>query len=643
MTAQQQISERRVLLVVPPFATVRRPSLGVSLLKAQLLARGHRVQVRYLSLVYAERIGYALYDRLSMSDPYRFLGEWIAYPSLWGNPPTEVADAFWDASFPAGAAPQPWNDFGEFRSEIEGLQSLMTETIETFVDSIDHQNYDLIGLSTSFQQNLASLALAKRFKERSPATPVVLGGANCEAHMGRALLLNFDFIDAVFSGESDQSFPRYVDGLLNDDPAPEAPAGVFVRHPRTREPLFPERWTLPVTDLDALPYPDFDDFFGQASEALSTQQIMEIPFETSRGCWWGQKQHCTFCGLNGGGMQYRRKSPDRAAQELMDLWAKHGHVAPMFRAVDNILDMKYFHTFVPAMAKLPERARLFWETKSNLSQSQVQGLADGRVRMIQPGIESLSTEVLGLMRKGCNMLQNVQILKWSAQAGVRVVWNLLYGFPGESVQAYKDMERLLPLLFHLPPPETSGYFKMYRFSPYHEQPANWGLVNRRAHRVYKHLYRVDDTQADDIAYYFEFDDPKAHPSSVYAPLRRLAGQWRDDPQGASLVGFAIDDDLVVWDTRPIAHSEWTCLEGIYRELVVCCDSAHSVSAIVRQLTQRPEGAITEPEVIALLEILVERKLMIEEAGRYLSLIVLVTKTTPAIVHRQREQADRVTP
>ena len=40
-------------------------------------------------------------------------------------------------------------------------------------------------------------------------------------------------------------------------------------------------------------------------------------FETSRGCWWGERMHCTFCGLNGATMSYRSKSPRRAVDELM--------------------------------------------------------------------------------------------------------------------------------------------------------------------------------------------------------------------------------------------------------------------------------------------------------------------------------------
>src|SRR3954465_271775 len=38
--------------------------------------------------------------------------------------------------------------------------------------------------------------------------------------------------------------------------------------------------------------------------------------ETARGCWWGAKNHCTFCGLNGETMGFRAKSADRVMTEI---------------------------------------------------------------------------------------------------------------------------------------------------------------------------------------------------------------------------------------------------------------------------------------------------------------------------------------
>ena len=37
--------------------------------------------------------------------------------------------------------------------------------------------------------------------------------------------------------------------------------------------------------------------------------------EGSRGCWWGQKHPCSFCGLNGRKNVYRYKSAGRLYEE----------------------------------------------------------------------------------------------------------------------------------------------------------------------------------------------------------------------------------------------------------------------------------------------------------------------------------------
>jgi hypothetical protein len=59
--------------------------------------------------------------------------------------------------------------------------------------------------------------------------------------------------------------------------------------------------------------------------------------------------------------------------------------------------------------------RLFYEVKANLSHQQLELLARAGVRWVQPGIESLHTEVLRLMDKGVAGWQNIQLLKWTAE------------------------------------------------------------------------------------------------------------------------------------------------------------------------------------------------------------------------------------
>ena len=56
------------------------------------------------------------------------------------------------------------------------------------------------------------------------------------------------------------------------------------------------------------------------------------------------------------------------------------------------------------------------------------------------------------MRKGTTALQGVRFLKWARELGLHVVWNLLWGVPGEDPAEYGRIAGLVPLLTHLQPP-----------------------------------------------------------------------------------------------------------------------------------------------------------------------------------------------
>src|SRR6201999_2928669 len=133
----------------------------------------------------------------------------------------------------------------------------------------------------------------------------VLGGANCEGEMAEGLLGLGASIDYIFSGESEETFPAFLEAVL----AGERPDNRIING-------------RPCNDMDGLPTLSSAEFFEQRPaylpEATSARSTL-LSYETSRGCWWGQKQHCTFCGLNGEGMAFRQKSPERVIRELKTL------------------------------------------------------------------------------------------------------------------------------------------------------------------------------------------------------------------------------------------------------------------------------------------------------------------------------------
>jgi hypothetical protein len=172
-----------------------------------------------------------------------------------------------------------------------------------------------------------------------------------------------------------------------------------------------------VQNMDELPYPDFLDYFNQRSAlaSISEETRPVLVFETARGCWWGQKSHCTFCGLNGVSMKYRSKSQKRAYEELIYLSTRFSKEVLV---VDNILDLKYFDEFIPLLVDADTGLSIHYETKVNLRPWQVSMLADAGICKLQPGIETLCTNVLKLMKRGCTMLQNVQNALGKADMGI---------------------------------------------------------------------------------------------------------------------------------------------------------------------------------------------------------------------------------
>src|SRR5262249_36776620 len=272
--------------------------------------------------------------------------------------------------------------------------------------------------------------------------------------MGVETLRAFPWIDCVVSGEADAFFRELCELLLDEgrDPDPAAlPYGVQTQGTIRKQPPNGEAPPRSILrDLDSLPTPHYDDYFA-ALRASALEGLIQpgLLAESSRGCWWGERSHCTFCGLNGVGMTYRSKSPSRVLAELTELSDRYKLRNIQF--VDNILDMSHIKTVITQLAGVEPKYHLFYETKANLKRPQVRALAEAGVNWIQPGIESLDDRVLKLIGKGNCALMNLQLLKWSLEYDIQASWNLLAGLPGEEDGWYHEMAEWLPSVYHLPP------------------------------------------------------------------------------------------------------------------------------------------------------------------------------------------------
>jgi ribosomal peptide maturation radical SAM protein 1 len=597
----------RVMLLSMPWHALERPSLGLSLLRAALERDGHDCEVRYLGFDFADSIGIDDYLWVHGALPYTaFAGDFVFTEALYGERPgaddAYLADV-WLGEWQRTMA--EWDRLRRIRSRVQPFLE--------HCDRLPWGDYDLVGFTSTFEQNVASLALAKRVAEAHPEVLIAFGGANWEGEMGEALHRRFDFVDVAASGEADLSFPALVSALSDGGDASTVP-GLVVRAADGSSVVTGPG--SPVTELDGLPVPTYDDFQTQLANSPAAAQVPPtLLLETSRGCWWGAKHHCTFCGLNGGSIAFRSKSADRVLDEIEGLRASG---AISVAVVDNILDMHFFSTVLPELARRGAPVGLFYEVKANLTRQQVQLLARSGVQHVQPGVESLSDDVLKLMRKGTTALQNIQLLKWCAEYGVVPEWNFLYGFPREDPEEYLRMADLMESLVHLPPPTGHGPLRLDRFSPYHEAPEGFGMTAVRPLGPYRHLYDVEPAELMKIAYYFEFAYADGRDLGYVAPALDRVNAWVEaGRRGVLAVQPHPDGSAVVMDTRsgsPRGHS----LEPWQAELFAAMDSVTTQSALVGLAVSLGE---TEEAALDFLHACLELRIAAQVGNRWLGLAV----------------------
>jgi len=513
---------------------------------------------------------------------------------------------------------------------LQNMKSQVIPFLQYCLESIPWHSYDIVAFTSLFEQNIPSLALAYQIKEYFPNKIIVFGGANCEGIMGLTMHRCFPFIDYICLGKADETFPELVKRLSYGEPLEDL-SGIVYRD--KGESVYTGDAPI-IHDLDSLPFLDYDEYYQCLQNSSPPHWIRPtLLLETSRGCWWGEKAQCTFCGLNGKHLKFRSKSAARVIDEILHLIRRYK--IPFIRVVDNVLDHNYFKNLLPELAGMNLNVQFYLEIRPTLQKNQIKMLAEAGAIYLQAGIENLCTHTLKLMRKGTSSLQNIQLLKWCKQYGVLAYWNIIYGFPGEVPDDYARCLELAEVLTHLDPPSGFGPFRMDRFSHNFNKAAESGFVNVRPLYVYRYLYPFDDDTLFDLAYYFDFGyQEKIDDGGFLAPLTEQVLRWKERQH--QLYSQSINDQLIINDSRPVATSAQIILQGIRRYIYEYCDKTRSIKQIQKWLKECHQVNISTDQIEAILAEYIDKKLMIKEKSLYLSLAVM-TYTSEYEIEENRKQ------
>ncbi len=454
-------------LLSMPWTDVDTPNLGLGVLKAELQNHGIACRVRHLNIellrflkastYYAISTKYALNDFL-----FSKVLDLQVTPSQLRYLRRRTSRLFIHDQ-------QKLIKLGGEDGVIGEMLKLRDQTIPSWLeekaDEIAQSEAQLVGASCMFDQTISSVALLKLVAERNPDKLLVLGGYAVRQPTADAIMKAFPWIDAVCVEEGENVIVPLAEAAAGQRALKDVP-GVVIRIGANVAPT-----TAPCTkrDLDEVPTPDFDDFIADIQDLSETHAVDitmgPIPIENSRGCWWGQKNHCIFCGIRDQDLIYRYRSPERALSDLSSLAKKYDQTS--FRFTDYIMPNAYYKTLMVDLVGAPEPFTLDGEIKANVGSKEMQAMAEAGFRSVQPGIESFSSTCLRKMNKGVNSVQNVYLLRLGQEFGITIRYNLLYGFPDDQELDYLHMAREMKWMSHFDLPMSYVPVQITRYSPMH--------------------------------------------------------------------------------------------------------------------------------------------------------------------------------
>jgi ribosomal peptide maturation radical SAM protein 1 len=630
-----------VLFVNMPLSTVERPCLPLGIFTSILRQNAIATRTLYANvelLRYVDGATYSLLDRMPSSYAYcDWLFAPLAFPESTADPDAYVDMLLEKVPLLLGAVAEAFGDDRDPRVFLKELRGTMSGFLDDMVERALSFGPKVVGCTSTFQQHVPSLALLRRIKEARPGIVTMLGGANCESEMGSATHRLFDYVDYVVSGEADDLILPLVRRALHDGidvPARELPFGVFGPAHRVNGTgdavYFSDVPRATVHSLDTIPPPDYADYFEtvRSIPGLYDSIVFALPIEGSRGCYWGR---CLFCGLNGLGSGQRAKSPEKFFSEMNGLADEYG--VTRMEVADNVLHPDHVGTLFPRLVSRGSRYRIFYEVRTSLKKSEVRDMARAGTVWVQAGVESLSAQILKVMNKGASVWRHVQFLKWARQFGMRVIWKIMIDFPAEEDHWYAEMAELMPLLYHLEPPDGVNSLRYDRFSVYHRSPKQFG-IELVPHRTYRHIYPVSDEELMNIAYFFEDENELRRLQSPILSLgfggslrpgleqsREAIKEWvrytlYDDRDLPVLQIVRREPTVRIVDTRAVATAPVHDLDATESAVYLACDSAQETKSLRAEMTA---AGISDEAFDAAVSRLIGAKLLLKTEGRLLAL------------------------
>lgn len=299
----------------------------------------------------------------------------------------------------------------------------LSQEIERFI-SLTHSSF-FIGIGCHSVHLPFVVMVAKALKKRFPEKKIILGGIG-PSGVAKELLEKFSFIDIVAVGEAEETI---VEVLRKGK---ESLADIKGLVYRAKDKVYVNELREPLEELDKLPLP--------AYSAVDFSQY-EIPtIISSRGCLY----RCSFCSLSlfwKGNIRYR--SIDNVLKELI-LLKEHYGVKYVFFG-DPTFNADKNRVISLCQRIKAENLNLKWEClvrADSMDEEAMRYMKDAGCEAVFYGLESGSENVYKKIKQGFGVEESIKIIKKSTEYFKAVEVGLMWGFPFETLEDFKDTLRV---------------------------------------------------------------------------------------------------------------------------------------------------------------------------------------------------------
>lgn len=297
---------------------------------------------------------------------------------------------------------------------------------------------DVIAIYCNLMTKLNVLPLIKFIKGESSLSnsKIILGGPEPPFHAEE--FLNYG-ADVIVEGEGEVTMKELSEELAKPLPDLSKVNGIYFRQGGKTVKTPPRE---KVKDIDTLPLPDRNavDLSFYLKAWKNAHGYSSVSLNTMRGCPYT----CKWCSHSVYGVSYRRRSPEKAVEEIEHIIERYS--PDMLWFVDDVFTVshKWLNRLDELFKKRNIKIKFECISRSDrLTEDVMKTLKSLGCFRLWIGAESGSQNVLDLMDRRVNAADTREKIKLTRRYGIEAGTFIMLGYPGEKKSDIEETVRHL--------------------------------------------------------------------------------------------------------------------------------------------------------------------------------------------------------